>query len=142
MAPTRRPIENSAIPLETRMVADSVHPNDRATIFLMFPGWRWHSYTGIAPAALVALDSQVFFPGDVAKGFRFELSATPGTHSLTVILGSNSRTITMDLEAGKVYEIPLRFGGRWGAMKIDFPEAAVPEDAVSEDAVPETLPLA
>jgi len=92
-----------------------------ATIVLNFAGWRWRSYTGTVPAALVALDAQVFFPGDVARGFRFELSATPGTHILTVILGGNSRSISIDVEEGKTYEIPLTFGGRWGALKIGFP---------------------
>ena len=92
-----------------------------ATIVLIFAGWRWRSYAGTVPAALVALDSQVYFPGDVARGFRFELSATPGTHSLTVILGGNSRTISIDIEDGRTYEIPLKFGGRWGALKIEFP---------------------
>lgn len=104
--------------------------NDRATIVLVFPGWRWRSYTGTMPAALVALDSQVFFPGDVARGFRFEMTATPGAHNLTVILGSNSRTIGIEVEAGRTYEIPLRFGGRWGALKIDLPaETSAPADA-------------
>jgi hypothetical protein len=104
------------------MSAASPNEHDPAKIVLMFPGWTWRSYTGTAPAALVALDSQVYFPGDVARGFRFELAATPGNHILTVILGGNSRSRSIDVEAGKTYEIPLRFGGgRWGALKIDFP---------------------
>jgi hypothetical protein len=109
------------------MSADSAHPSGKAgpgepaTVVLTFAGWSWRSYAGTVPAALVALDSQVFFPGDVAHGFHFELSATPGSHSLTVILGGNSRTIALDVEAGRRYEIPLKFGGRWGALKIDFP---------------------
>jgi hypothetical protein len=106
------------------MAADSAGPANRvepATIVLTFPGWSWRSYSGTVPAVLVALDSQVFFPGDVAHGFRFELNATPGSHSLTVILGGNSRTITIEVAAGERYDIPLRFGGRWGALKIDFP---------------------
>jgi hypothetical protein len=93
-------------------------------IVLVFPGWRWRSYTGIAPAALVALDSQVYYPGDVSKGFRFELPAAAGSHTLAVILGGNARSITIEVEAGKLYEIPLRFGGRWGALKIDFPSTS------------------
>jgi hypothetical protein len=106
------------------MSADSTDPADRvapATIVLIFPGWNWRSYAGTVPAALVALDSQVFFPGDVAGGFRFELQAAPGSHNLTVILGGNSRTIAVNLAAGQRYEIPLKFGGRWGALKIEFP---------------------
>lgn len=95
--------------------------SDVAKIVLVFPGWHWRSYTGIAPAALVALDSQVFFPGDASKGFRFELEAQPGTHALTVMLGGNARTVPIEVEAGKVYEYPLKFGGRWGALKIEFP---------------------
>jgi len=103
---------------------------DSATIVLTFAGWSWRSYAGTVPAALVALDSQVFFPGEVASGFRFEMRATPGSHSLTVILGGNSRTIGIEVEAGRTYEIPLRFGGRWGALKIDFPDSsAAPGDS-------------
>jgi hypothetical protein len=98
----------------------------QATVVLVFPGWHWRSYTGIAPAALVALDSHVYFPGDVAKGFRFELKAEPGHHDLTVILGGNSRTVPIDVEAGQTYEFPLKFGGRWGALKIEFPDADAP----------------
>jgi hypothetical protein len=100
-----------------------------AKIVLLFPGWHWKSYTGVAPAALVALDRNVYCPGDVSKGFRFELAATPGRHQLTVILGSNARTVSIDVEAGKTYEYPLKFGGRWGALKIQFPddETATPE---------------
>ena len=41
---------------------------------------------------------------------------------LTVILGGNSRTVSVEVEAGRTYEIPLKFGGRWGALKIEFPE--------------------
>jgi hypothetical protein len=104
------------------MASDAESGNQRASIVLVFPGWTWHSYTGTVPAALVALDSQVFFPGDVARGFRFELSASAGSHELTVILGGNARTIPIEVEAGRTYEIPLRFGGRWGALKIDFPD--------------------
>jgi hypothetical protein len=100
-----------------------------AKVVLVFSGWRWRSYTGVAPAALVALDSQVFFPGEVSKGFRFEIEASPGKHALTVMLGGYSRTVHIDAEAGKTYEIPLRFGGRWGALKIEFPEAEDAEDA-------------
>jgi hypothetical protein len=110
--------------MEVSMAADTADPGSpaaRAAIVLTFAGWSWRSYTGTVPAALVALDSQVFFPGDVAHGFRFELNATPGSHSLTVILGGNSRTITIEVAAGERYDIPLRFGGRWGALKIDFP---------------------
>jgi hypothetical protein len=103
------------------MAPDQASGDDGAAIVLVFPGWKWRSYTGTVPAALVALDSQVFFPGDVARGFRFELSASSGSHTLTVILGGNARTISIDVEAGRTYEIPLRFVGRWGALKIDFP---------------------
>lgn len=92
------------------------------TVVLVFPGWSWHSYTGAAPAALVALDRQVFFPGEVSKGFRFEMDVSPGSHELTVILGGNSRTVSIQVEAGQTYEYPLKFGGRWGALKIEFPE--------------------
>jgi hypothetical protein len=92
-----------------------------ATVVLLFPGWNWHSYTGAAPAALVAVDRQVYFPGEVSKGFRFEVDVTPGSHELTVILGGNSRTAKIEVEAGRIYEIPLKFGGRWGALKIEFP---------------------
>jgi len=101
-----------------------------ATIVLVFPGWRWRSYAGTVPAALVALDSHVYFPGDVAGGFRFELPAEPGRHALTAILGGNARTITIDVAAGRTYEIPLRFVGRWGALKIEFP-AESPETATA-----------
>ena len=93
-----------------------------ATVVLLFPGWNWHSYTGAAPAALVAIDRQVYFPGEVSKGFRFEVDVTPGSHELTVILGGNSRTETIEVDAGRTYEIPLKFGGRWGALKIEFPD--------------------
>jgi hypothetical protein len=103
------------------MAAGQVSGDDGAAIVLVFSGWKWRSYTGTVPVALVALDSQVFFPGDVARGFRFELSASPGNHALTVILGGSARTIAIDVEAGRTYEIPLRFVGRWGALKIDFP---------------------
>lgn len=102
---------------------------EQATLVLVFPGWHWKSYTGIAPAVLVALDSQVFFPGDVSKGFRFTLTATPGTHQLTVMLGGNSRTVPIDVEAGRTYEFPLKFGGRWSALTIEFPEPTASEDA-------------
>ena len=103
------------------MAAQASDGSGQATVVLVFPGWHWKSYTGIAPAALVALDSQVYFPGEVSKGFRFELNASPGPHALTVILGGNSRTVPIEVEAGKTYEIPLKFGGRWGALKIEFP---------------------
>ena len=96
--------------------------NGLATVVLLFPGWNWRSYTGAAPAVLVAMDRQVYFPGEVSKGFRFELEVAPGTHNLTVILGGNSRTLSIEVEAGRTYEIPLKFGGRWGALKIEFPE--------------------
>jgi len=102
---------------ETRNTA-----NDQATIVLVFSGWHWRSYTGVAPAVLVALDSQVYFPGEVSKGFRFSLMTVPGAHTLTVILGGNSRTVPIQVDAGQTYEIPLKFGGRWGALKIEFPE--------------------
>ena len=92
-----------------------------ATVVLVFPGWNWHSYTGAAPATLVAVDRQVYFPGEVSKGFRFEVDVTPGSHDLTVILGGNSRTEKIEVDAGRTYEIPLKFGGRWGALKIEFP---------------------
>ena len=92
-----------------------------ATVVLLFPGWNWHSYTGAAPAALVAIDRQVYFPGEVSKGFRFEVEVSPGSHELTVILGGNSRTETIEVESGRTYEIPLKFGGRWGALKLEFP---------------------
>ncbi len=105
------------------MAAPSLNESDQATIVLTIAGWRWRSYAGTVPAALVALDSQVFFPGDVARGFRFEMAASAGRHCLTVILGSNSRTIPIDVEAGETYEIPLKFGGRWGALKIELPSA-------------------
>jgi hypothetical protein len=103
------------------MAAETGEGKAQATVVLVFPGWHWRSYTGIAPAALVALDRQVYFPGDVSKGFRFELDVSPGTHELTVILGGNARTEPIEVEAGKTYEIPLKFGGRWGALKIEFP---------------------
>jgi hypothetical protein len=95
--------------------------SDEARLVLVFPGWHWKSYTGVAPAALVALDRNVYCPGDVSKGFRFELAASPGRHTLTVILGSNARSVTIEVEAGQTYEYPLKFGGRWGALKIEFP---------------------
>jgi hypothetical protein len=101
---------------------------------LTFAGWRWRSYAGTMPAALVALDSAVYFPGEVARGFRFEMTATPGSHSLTVILGSNARTIGIEVEAGRTYEIPLRFGGRWGALKIDFPNDSADTTETAETA--------
>jgi hypothetical protein len=104
------------------MAAESSSAAGQATVVLVFPGWTWRSYTGIAPAVLVALDRQVYFPGEVSKGFRFELIVEPGKHDLTVILGGNSRTVSIDVEAGRTYEIPLKFGGRWGALKIEFPE--------------------
>jgi hypothetical protein len=94
---------------------------DQARLVLVFPGWHWKSYTGIAPAALVALDRDVYCPGDVSKGFRFELAASPGPHTLTVMLGGNARTIPIEVEAGKTYEYPLKFGGRWGALRVEFP---------------------
>jgi len=104
------------------LAAETGAGNGQARVVLVFPGWSWHSYTGIAPAALVALDRQVYFPGDVSKGFRFELDVSPGAHELTVMLGGNSRTVPIEVEAGQTYEIPLKFGGRWGALKIEFPE--------------------
>jgi hypothetical protein len=94
----------------------------QALLVLVFPGWSWKSYTGIAPAALVALDHQVFCPGDASKGFRFALTASPGPHELTVMLGGNARTVSIVVEAGRTYEYPLKFGGRWGALKIEFPD--------------------
>jgi hypothetical protein len=103
------------------MAAESSNGSGQATVILVFPGWHWRSYTGVAPAALVALDRQVYFPGDVSKGFRFELDVEPGSHVLTVMLGGNSRSVPIDVEAGRTYEIPLKFGGRWGALKIEFP---------------------
>jgi hypothetical protein len=103
------------------MAAESNDRTGQATVVLVFPGWNWRSYTGAAPAALVALDSLVYFPGEVSKGFRFELSVSPGPHELTVMLGGNSRTVSIEVEASKTYEIPLKFGGRWGALKIEFP---------------------
>ena len=93
----------------------------QAKLVLLFPGWHWKSYTGVAPAALVALDRDVYCPGDVSKGFRFELAASPGAHTLTVILGGNARSVAIEVEAGKTYEFPLKFGGRWGALKIEIP---------------------
>jgi hypothetical protein len=93
----------------------------QSKVVLVFPGWNWQSYTGAAPAVLVALDRQVYFPGEVSKGFRFELDVSPGSHELTVILGANSRTVSIAVEAGRTYEIPLKFGGRWSALKIEFP---------------------
>ena len=104
------------------MVAGTGNGSEAATVVLVFPGWNWKSYTGAAPAVLVALDRQVYFPGEVSKGFRFELPVEAGPHELTVILGSNSRTVPIEVEAGRTYEIPLKFGGRWGALKIEFPE--------------------
>jgi hypothetical protein len=104
------------------MAADSSGESGQATVVLLFAGWHWRSYTGVAPAALVALDSQVYFPGEVSKGFRFELKVSPGSHALTVFLGGTSRTVPIEVEAGRTYEIPLRFGGRWGALKIEFPD--------------------
>ena len=104
------------------MVAESGEGKDQATVVLVFPGWNWKSYTGAAPAVLVALDRQVYFPGEVSKGFRFELPVQAGSHELTVILGGNSRTVPIEVEAGRTYEIPLKFGGRWGALKIEFQE--------------------
>ena len=92
------------------------------TVALVFPGWNWRSYTGAAPAARVAIDRNVYFPGEVSKGFRFEVEVAPGPHELTVILGGNSRTVSIQVEAGRTYEYPLKFGGRWGALKIEFPE--------------------
>lgn len=94
---------------------------DQAVVVLVFPGWHWKSYTGIAPAVLVALDRDVYCPGDVSKGFRFELAASQGVHTLTVILGGNARSVSIEVEAGETYEFPLKFGGRWGALKIEFP---------------------
>ena len=101
--------------------------NGQATVILVFPGWNWKTYSGAAPAVLVALDRQVYFPGEVSKGFRFELAVAPGAHELTVILGGNSRTVPIQVDAGHIYEISLKFGGRWGALKIEFPEAEAVE---------------
>jgi hypothetical protein len=84
----------------------------------------------VAPAVLVAIDRQVYFPGEVSKGFRFELDVAPGHHDLTVILGGNSRTLPIEVEAGRTYEIPLKFVGRWGALKIEFPESSTLTDPV------------
>jgi len=94
----------------------------QATVVLVFPGWTWRSYTGVSPAILVAIDHQVYFPGDVSKGFKFELAVEPGARNLTVMLGDISRTLTIEVEAGRTYEIPLRFAGRWGALEIEFPD--------------------
>lgn len=94
---------------------------DQARLVLVFPGWHWKSYTGVAPAALVALDREVYFPGDVSKGFRFEMAVPAGRHTVTVILGGNARSVDIEFEAGLTYEYPLKFGGRWGALKIEFP---------------------
>ena len=106
------------------MVAETGEGKGQATVVLVFHGWSWRSYTGTAPAALVALDRHVYFPGDVSKGFRFELDVSPGSHELTVMLGGNSRTVPIEVEAGRTYEFPLKFGGgRWGALKIEFPAA-------------------
>jgi hypothetical protein len=102
----------------------------QATVVLVFPGWTWRSYTGVAPMVLVAIDRQVYFPGEVSKGFRFELELEPGLRNLTVMLGGNSRTIPIEVEAGRTYEIPLKFGGRWGALKIEFPESSTATDPV------------
>ena len=102
-------------------MAEDIGDGERATVVLLFPGWNWHSYTGAAPAALVAVDRQVYFPGEVSKGFRFEVEVSPGSHELTVILGGNSRTEKIEVEAGRTYEIPHKIGGRWGALKIEFP---------------------
>ena len=45
--------------------------NGQATVILVFPGWNWKTYSGAAPAVLVALDRHVYFPGEVSNGFRF-----------------------------------------------------------------------
>jgi hypothetical protein len=111
------------------MAADSTDRSaTQATLVLVFPGWHWKSYTGIAPAALVALDRDLYYPGDVSKGFRFELAASPGAHTLTVILGGYARSVPIEVEAGQTYEYPLKFGGRWGALKIEFPDATSPDE--------------
>jgi hypothetical protein len=68
------------------------------------------------------MGSHVYFAGDVSKGFRFELSVSPGSHAPTVMLGGNSRTVPIEVDAGRIYEIPLKFGGRWGALEIELPE--------------------
>jgi hypothetical protein len=104
------------------MVSEKADVTGQATVVLVFPGWSWRSYSGTTPAVLVALDRQVYFPGEVSQGFRFELEVSPGSHELTVILGGNSRTVPIEVEAGRTYEIPLKFGGRWGALSIEFPE--------------------
>jgi hypothetical protein len=104
------------------MATEKGDAKGQATVVLVFPGWSWRSYSGTTPAVLVALDRQVYFPGEVSQGFRFELEVAPGSHELTVILGGNSRTVPIDVEAGRTYEIPLKFGGRWGALRIEFPE--------------------
>ena len=104
------------------MAAETSDAKGQAKVVLVFPGWSWRSYSGTTPAVLLALDRQVYFPGEVSQGFRFELEVSPGSHELTVILGGNSRTVPIDVEAGRTYEIPLKFGGRWGALRIEFPE--------------------
>ena len=113
--------------METSPTASADSVSGVGTLILSFPGWHWRSYTGVAPAALVALDSQVFYPGDVSKGFRFHIQATPGEHELTVILGGNARTVSIVVVAGRTYEFPLKFGGRWGALKIELPEPITPD---------------
>jgi hypothetical protein len=110
--------------VEDLMTENASRETGQATVILVFPGWSWRSYSGATPAVLVAMDRQVYFPGEVSKGFRFELGVSPGAHELTVILGGNSRTVPIEVEAGRTYEIPLKFGGRWGALKIEFPETS------------------
>jgi len=56
-----------------------------ATVVLLFPGWNWHSYTGAAPAALVAIDRQVYFrrsqQGIPVRGRGFARVARADGHS-------------------------------------------------------------
>jgi hypothetical protein len=47
------------------------------------------------------------------------------------MLGANARTIPIEVDAGAGYEYNLKFGGRWGALKIeppdDMPGQALPD---------------